>query len=161
MKDMEFMDMRKFTTDKVCTAMSVPKTILGYHDGVNFSNAESMYRIFIEETIRPLEILIAQFFSGMIQTEFNTDLSFKFVDNRNFDREEKITEATKLIDSGLMTINEARDLLGMERFDGVDNVDSPIIKNGYTSVDDLGLSYLPVTPSTNAKKIEITPKKLK
>ena len=100
-----------------------------------------MYRVFIEETVRPLEILLSQYITQIIQTEFTTNLRFEFIDNRNFDRKDKVEETTKLIDSGLLTINEGRDLLGYERYTGIDNTDTPIIKNSYTSVDDLGLSY--------------------
>lgn len=130
---------------------------------MNFSNSEDMYRVFIEETVRPLEVLLSQYLTQIIQKEFETDLRFEFIDNRNFDRKEKIEETVKLIDSGLLTINEGRDVLGRDRYTGIDNVDQPIIKNSYTSLDDLGLSYAPgsqTTESTTGKKtIKVIPKK--
>ena len=108
-KDMEFISLRQFTTDKVCAGLSVPKTILGYHDGVNYSTADNHYRTFIEETIRPLEDLIAEKFTEIIAKFFpNEDIRFCFVDDRDFDRTAKIDEYIKMLNNGLITIDEIR-----------------------------------------------------
>lgn len=106
-KDIEFIAPRQFTTDKVCAGLSVPKTILGYHDGVNYSTADNHYRTFIEETIRPLEDLIADKFTEIIAKFFpNENIRFCFVDDRDFDRTAKIDEYSKMLANWLITINE-------------------------------------------------------
>ncbi len=142
MKDMEFLEMRKFTIEKICTAMSVPKVILGYHDGVNFSNSDSMYRTFIEDTVRPLEVLLSKFLTEIIRAEFKVEnIELKFVDNRDFDRKDKIDEAEKLIGLWLMTLNEGRTRLGEEKYDW-DWADRPLIKKWYEFAEDVGTGEL-------------------
>lgn len=141
-KDMEFISLRQFTTDKVCAGLSVPKTILGYHDGVNFSTADNHYRTFIEETIRPLEDLIADKFTEIIAKFFpNENIRFCFVDDRDFDRTAKIDEYIKMLGNGLITIDEARVEMGYNAF-AVEGSKKPIIKQGFEFVEDIGTTDL-------------------
>lgn len=141
-KDMEFISLRQFTTDKVCAGLSVPKTILGYHDGVNFSTADNHYRTFIEETIRPLEDLIAEKFTEIIAKFFpNENIRFCFVDDRDFDRTAKIDEYIKMLGNGLITIDEARVEMGYKAF-AVEGSKKPIIKQGFEFVEDIGTTEL-------------------
>ncbi|MDO4873733.1 MAG: phage portal protein [Candidatus Gracilibacteria bacterium] len=137
-KDMEFTLLRQFTTDKVCSAMSVPKTVLGYHDSVNYSTSDNLYRTFIEETVRPLEDLIGDFISKILQENFgDPNIRFVFVDDRDFDRTAKIDEYIKMLNNGLITIDEVRVEMGYTAF-GLDATTKPIIRQGYEFVEDIG-----------------------
>ena len=141
-KDMEFISLRQFTTDKVCAGLSVPKTVLGYHDGVNYSTADNHYRTFIEETIRPLEDLIAEKFTEIIAKFFpNENIRFCFVDDRDFDRTAKIDEYIKMLNNGLITIDEVRVEMGYKAF-AVEGSKKPIIKQGFEFVEDIGTTEL-------------------
>lgn len=53
--DAKFLELRKFTTEKVCAGLGVPRSILGYIEGVNLANNDGMYKKFIENTIEPWE----------------------------------------------------------------------------------------------------------
>lgn len=49
------LDMRKFTTDKVCAAFGVPKFKIGYTESVNNNNGIELTKNFYNDTIRPLD----------------------------------------------------------------------------------------------------------
>lgn len=70
-KEAQFMDLRRLTTEKVCSAFGVPKSVLSYTDWVNYATASSQYKSYIDSTIRPTEALIEKIIN---------DLIFKFVD---------------------------------------------------------------------------------
>lgn len=141
-KDMEFIAQRQFTTEKVCSALGVPKTLLGYHNEVNFSTSDNGYRIFIEETIRPLEDLLAGFFTNILRNEFgDEEIRFYFIDDRDFDRTAKIDEYIKMLNNGLITIDEIRTEMGYEVF-WIEATQKPIIKQGFEFVEDIGTTEL-------------------
>ncbi len=113
--DASFLELRKFTTLKVCTAFGVPRTVLGYVEDVNMSNGESQYKKFIENTIEPLERELEKIF-----TELGKDfLQYQFVINSEhidqIDQRSKI--ARDNVASGLWTRNEARLHIGYEKSD--------------------------------------------
>lgn len=54
-RDMEFLNQRKMTTEKISAVFGVPKSILWYVDNVNYSNGREMKKEFLEWTIRPYE----------------------------------------------------------------------------------------------------------
>lgn len=140
-KDMEFISLRKFTTDKVCAAMSVPLTVLGYHDNVNYSTGDNQYRVFIEETIQHLDDILAGFFTEILHAIYDESVSFYFVDDRNFDRTDRINEYEKMISLGLITINEARTEMWYDTY-ALENADRPIIKVWFEFVEDIGTTEL-------------------
>jgi HK97 family phage portal protein len=155
-RDMEYNLLRRFTTEKVCAALGVPKSIINYTDGVNYSNGENQTRKYWEGTIAPL--------NGMAERSLTADLAprlgvtaskIKFNDRR-FDTEESVREDVKL---GLITINEARQKRGMEYYDAAEMgefVDKPIIYNGASALPvlDVGQNPEPAAdePAANEEK---------
>jgi phage portal protein BeeE len=37
-KDIDFINQRKLTTEKVCATLEIPKSLLGYVDNINYAN---------------------------------------------------------------------------------------------------------------------------
>jgi capsid portal protein len=54
-RDMEFINQRKLTTEKISAVFWVPKSILGYVDNVNYANAKELRKEYIEWTIIPYQ----------------------------------------------------------------------------------------------------------
>lgn len=79
-EDMKFLEYRKFNSERVCAVMGVPKTILNYTEGVNYTNADNQYVKFIENTIRPLETKIEKILTLLIQN-IAPDYRFEFIDD--------------------------------------------------------------------------------
>jgi len=108
--DADFLNQRKFTTEKVCVAFGVPRTVLGYIEEANYSNSETQYKKFIANTIRPLERKLEQIF-----TELSKDFAgFLFVINDEHidEMEQRSKLARENVKSGIWTINEARSYVG-------------------------------------------------
>lgn len=54
-RDMEFINQRKMTVEKISAVFGVPKSILWYIEDVNYSNGREMKKEFLEWTIKPFE----------------------------------------------------------------------------------------------------------
>lgn len=54
-RDIDFINQRKLTTEKICAVFIVPRSILGYIDDINRANWDISYKQYIEWTIRPFE----------------------------------------------------------------------------------------------------------
>ena len=65
-KEMEFLELRKFTREEVAMVFKVPKAELSLYEDVNFATAQSEDKSFWKKTLIPL--------MRMIQSEFNTSL---------------------------------------------------------------------------------------
>lgn len=127
-KDMDFIGLRGFTPEKVCAAFGVPKTILGYSDNVNYSTSDNQYRKYVENTIRPLQDLVAAFFTRLIREGWQDDsIRFKFLDLNAFDIDDKVARMEKLVQIGALTVNEIRRELGYELY-ADQMADVPLIK---------------------------------
>lgn len=151
-RDMEYNLLRRFTTEKVCSALSVPKTVINYTDGVNYSTNDGQMRKFWEGTIAPLERMVEHSISTDLAPRLGVKSSKVRFNDRRFDTEESVREDLKL---GLITINEARQKRGMEFYDAADMgefVDKPIIFNGASAVPvmDVGQNPEPATPDPAA-----------
>jgi len=84
----------------------VPRIVLNYTEGVNYSNAEMQYTKFIENTIRPYEKTLEVIINSLI-SEY-TDLIFVINDNHIDDLEEKQASTIELVKNGVISRNEAR-----------------------------------------------------
>lgn len=103
--DMQFEVMRGFNTNRVCSAFGVPKVMLGYTDGVNYTNADMQFKKFIEQTAAPFEKRVEKRINEALQTE---DLVFHIVDTTFEINKEKIDIIESKMRNGLITANEAR-----------------------------------------------------
>jgi len=113
--DAEFLSMRKFTLENVCALFGVPKTILWYTEGVNYSNADKQFIEYIEHTIRPTENTIAEFFTEIIQDLGFDGVEFEFIDDHVDQKAIKSKTVIELANNGIITPNEAREELWLEQ----------------------------------------------
>ena len=112
-KDMDFVNMRKYNSEKICSAIWVPKSILSYTEDVNYSNWEWQYNKYIENTIRPKEMELNSIMT-IIFSEIIPDVWFECIDNHINDKDTKSIVSERLVKNWFMTRNEAREYLSME-----------------------------------------------
>lgn len=146
-RDMEFFDYRKFNSERICAVMGVPKIILNYTDWVNYTNSESQYNKFIENTIRPLERKIAWVMTLLLRL-VSDDYRFEFIDDHINDLEERTVIIERMLKNWMITINEARLKLGMNVSEE-ENASKIILTNNFTILEDLDLNIIPTTNESN------------
>ena len=115
-KDIDFINQRKLTTEKVCAVLEVPKSLLGYVDNVNYANAENLYKSWIETTVKPYEEYF-EFILNFVLEKFALD----FTGVKVLLEGEDLVDTYKLhedqradADKGILTINEIRQERGLE-----------------------------------------------
>jgi HK97 family phage portal protein len=144
-KDMEFHVLRRFTTEKVCAAYGVPKSILNYTEAVNLATAEEQSKKFWNGTILPLEEALAEFINRDLFPKLGV-MGIKIKFNPKTFENMQWNEASTRADQaqGILTINEVRKLRGLESFEKSSEgefVDKPILLNGQGAVpvEDVGV----------------------
>lgn len=155
--DMDFINQRKFTIEKICSALWIPKIILWYSEGVNYSNAEVFYKKFIENTIKPLEEKLERFFTNIIKNEFNTDLEFDIIDN-HVDSISNMTDIViKNLNNWVITRNEARDMLWLATIQDNEAMDEFTVWSNTISLDDVILNEQSLNETLPTENIQNNP----
>lgn len=132
-KDMEFMEGRRFSTEKICSAFGTPKSILGYTEGMTYSNVEGMYKKWILNTIIPEEVNLAAYLGSSIleAVEAGASSAIEFAFNHQNVADD--IQALNEFRSGALTLRQYKDKTGQD-VDQTDEdnpvVDTHIIQNG-------------------------------
>lgn len=120
-KDMEFLNGRKFTTEKICAAYGVPKVMLGYTEGVNYTNHEGQRENFHEGTVKEHEEAFLQMVNEEIVPEIEEGAEDKiaigFMPARLESQGTLFDRAIRSREAGLVTINGGRRMIGREPID--------------------------------------------
>lgn len=111
--ELAYLESKKVTLEDICILTEVPKAVLSSVDDIKYSNAETVYRIFLSETIEPLvknlcRVLSNKFFAN----EENLNISYRNVVPENREEKRKDLETANTINA--LTINEKRNELGYD-----------------------------------------------
>jgi HK97 family phage portal protein len=129
---LQFLDMRKFTTDKVCAALGVPKFKIGYTEMVNNNNGEELTKNFYNDTIRPIddyleEVYTLDFFPRVGGERWGLEINPQLLGS---DLEER---ALKEFTSGALTLRQYKLKTGQKitpEDEANPNIDAHIIQGG-------------------------------
>jgi HK97 family phage portal protein len=144
-KDMEFISQRKFTTEKICSAYGVPKSILGYIDDVNLANGQEQTKKLWEGTISPAQENFAEFINQVMLPALGiNDIMIEFKTREFDDREWNEASTRADLEHGILTVNEVRALRDYDEYDESKEgewVNKPLLWNGGTikPLEDVGL----------------------
>ena len=139
--DAAFQEQRTQKVDTVCAAMGVPKIVLGYTDGVNYTNADVQYSKFIENTVRPMEELLEETLETLFN-EINPKVDVEIIDDHINDIDKKVVTARSAVEAGIINRNEAREIIGYEPIDNPD-MEEITVQAGVTFLDDLNAESIP------------------
>lgn len=105
-------DFDEWIARKICFALSIPPT--PFIRQMNRSTAESGKESALEEGQGPVMDWTAELIGSIMQFEGDDDLEFSFLDDKELDQAVQSTILVAQVGAGLMTRNEARDVLGLD-----------------------------------------------
>jgi HK97 family phage portal protein len=162
---MALRELHDLTESRICAVFGVPPILISANVGLQrstFSNYREARFSFHSETLEPLINDIVRFLNHCFSYEFNdgAKIMADFTDMRSFldDKDTVTTRATALFQAGIITLNEARSLVGQDGVDDGDirRVPMNIIESESIEKDQLALSGS-ATKSLEEKASRIAP----
>lgn len=124
-KDMDFVELRRFSRDEILASFGVPAVVLGLGLGetINRASAETLEYVFLKHTIKPKLMRFVTFLNEFFVPLFGEDLVLEFDDPVPENVELMLKEHTAALGSQpYKSINEVRREEGLPPIDGGDNV---------------------------------------
>jgi len=134
-KDAQFLEQQEWLRDKIMVIFGNTKTALGITDDVNRANAEASMLSWMRKTVRPDMKGITDTLNEFLVPLYGQNLLLGFKDPVQEDEAEKISEITALHGADIITTNEAREELGLERIDGGDELQGEPVALRYVKTD--------------------------
>jgi HK97 family phage portal protein len=104
----------------VCYAFSLPPSAFTHQ--VNRATAQTAQEVALEEGLAPIMAWVKRLCDGVIQDLMGyADLEFAWAEKRDLDPAEQATILDTYVRNGSYTLNEARDVLGMDPVEGGDD----------------------------------------
>ncbi len=128
-KDMDFMEQQKFSREKILAIFRVPPTALGLTTDVTRSNAEATDYVFAKRTIKPKMTRFVEQLNEFFLPLFgdgNEKIFFDFEDPVPQNVDQEINRAQSGVQTGYMTINEAREIVGLDPIEDGDTLRDPM-----------------------------------
>jgi len=113
----DLVNMRKILREEILACLNVPPAIVGIYEYANYANAREQTKIFWRETIIPIlrlieETLNTQFFAPHLGVEYWCAFDISQVEAIHENLADSANAISNLVNNGIITINEARELLG-------------------------------------------------
>ncbi|QDP55403.1 MAG: putative portal protein [Prokaryotic dsDNA virus sp.] len=125
-KDMDFLNLKHMSATDIAMCFGVPSQLVGVPDAQTYSNVAEARLALYEETIIPhlrklasdLNEWLVPMFDDRLMLEFDID-SIPALSERRRKIYENVTSAVR---EGIMTRNEAREIIGLQPVDGADDL---------------------------------------
>mgnify|MGYP003633072512 CR=1 FL=1 len=125
LSNMAFPELRDTTESRICMALGIPPILIGSVVGLDratYSNYREARQSFFYETMIPLANRIVRFLNHCLSYEFPNagyiEADFTDVQALSEDMNALTERTTKQWDAGLISLNEAREALGLDPLDG-------------------------------------------
>lgn len=109
-------EVRRTLREEILSVLNVPPAVLGFYEYANYANAREQTKIFWRETVIPLLNLIAETINFQYLSKVKPTLWCEFDLTSIPYTKERLDEVASslrgLVESGILTINEAREVLG-------------------------------------------------
>ena len=114
-RDAQDVEQYKMTRDDILAVFGVPGALLGFTDGVNFSNAEIQERVFINNTLIPLLQRLEQLITWELLRPYNSSWKFEFIKPVNENLVQKSLWVKDAFDRDIINKEEYSSLMGVAR----------------------------------------------
>lgn len=138
--DMQALETRKFTVLEICRFFGVHPQFVFADTSTNYKSAENAYSSFMTDTLRPLLRQIEDELTRKLIGEADFEQNrFRFAEEELYaaDLESRMRYTEKRIQTGTMTINEARQSFGKEPVEGGD---TPLVSANLRGITEMQTS---------------------
>lgn len=147
----------KYPREVILGVLGLPPVLAGVFEYANYANADAQIRIFWDNTIIPYQRMVAATLNTQLVREFSEDLRVTF-DNSGIpalqdDAIEKAQRVTMLVNSGVMTPNEARNEYGLEPLEGGDDIRTPGSMFSFDTGDDDAGDKIALAPADSRARM--------
>jgi len=114
-KDSDLIEALRFSVEEASRIYGVPPSMLGYSQHTSFATASEERRAFLSSTLRPLLMRVADAFNAALlsDAERMAGISVEF-DSSDFGAGREMAETiSSLVNSGILSLNEARNKLSL------------------------------------------------
>lgn len=113
-KEMQFLEQLAWYRDKIMIGFGNTKASLGMVDDVNRASFEGSIIGWLRNTVKPDDESIVNTLNEYLVPEFGDNLILGFCDPVPEDRADDVAEVKDLYPLGIITLNEARDIIDMD-----------------------------------------------
>jgi len=117
-KDMAFEVLRKMNREEILSVLGVPPALVGIFEYANYANSREQLKIFWRDTVVPLLRRIENTITHQLLQQFDKGLWCQFdlssVEALKADINELSQGLVRLVQFGVLTINEAREIIGRD-----------------------------------------------
>jgi len=142
LSDSQFFELKKYTALQIAGAFGVKPNHLNDYDKSSYSNSEMQNLMFYVDTLLYILSLYEEEFNLKLLTEKERLSGLRFEFNvatiLKGDLKTQAECITKFIQSGVYTINEARNLMGLPSVEGGDII---VMNGSYVPLEDIGIAY--------------------
>lgn len=142
LSDSQFFELKKYTALQIAGAFGVKPNHLNDYDKSSYSNSEMQNLTFYVDTLLYILSLYEEEFNLKLLTEKERLSGLRFEFNvatiLKGDLKTQAECITKFIQSGVYTINEARNLMGLPSVEGGDII---VMNGSYVPLEDIGIAY--------------------
>lgn len=125
-KDMDFINLKHMSATDIAMCFGVPSQLVGVPDQQTYANVAEARLALYEETIIPYLRKLQSDLNEWLIPQFREDLTFEYVIDEIpalSERRRRIYEnVIGAVSQGIMTRNEARELVGLAPIDGADDL---------------------------------------
>ncbi|PWB84000.1 MAG: phage portal protein [Methylocystaceae bacterium] len=121
--DAQFLELRKFQTLEIARLLNIPAVMLNDLEHATLNNSAALAQQFLDRTIAPILELFEDALERVLLTDDERDTYCIEFDTSNFvraDIEKRFAALKTGIESGVLTLNEARDREGLPPVEGGD-----------------------------------------
>jgi len=118
-KEMDFINSQNFLRDDILSALHIPKAMVT-SDDVNLANSRTARINYIKEACLPLLDTFLDIINNKLLNDMGEDKFISYENPVNEDREMILKETVELKNAGIITTNEARDLMSYPQIEGED-----------------------------------------
>lgn len=119
-KEMDYIESQKFLREDILASLRIPIEMI--KSEVNYANSKTARINYVKEACMPvLDVFIDVINNKFLADKFN-DTFLTYESPVNEDRELLLKESTELKKAGIITVNEARELMNYDTIDGGDEL---------------------------------------